>query len=61
MQNVDVLSGALAERRGTPVEIRHAQRGDKRRIFELAERNARLALEQDKLARAPARSSGSTR
>jgi excinuclease ABC subunit C len=40
---------ALAERRGRPVEIRHAQRGDKRRIYELAERNARLALQQDKL------------
>jgi excinuclease ABC subunit C len=31
------------------VEIRHAERGDKRRIFELAERNARLALDQDRL------------
>jgi excinuclease ABC subunit C len=40
---------ALVERRQGPVEIRHAQRGDKRRLYELAERNARLALEQDKL------------
>ena len=40
---------ALAERRGAPVEVRHAERGDKRRIFELAERNARLALDQDRL------------
>ena len=31
------------------VEVRHAERGDKRRIFELAERNARLALDQDRL------------
>ena len=43
------LREAIAERRGRPVEIRHAQRGDKRRIYELAERNARLALQQDKL------------
>ena len=31
------------------VEVRHAERGDKRRIFELAQRNARLALDQDRL------------
>ena len=44
-----LLAEALAERRGGPVEVRHAERGDKRRIFELAERNARLALDQDRL------------
>jgi excinuclease ABC subunit C len=43
------LAEALAERRGGPVEIRAAERGDKRRILELAERNARLALDQEKL------------
>jgi len=43
------LADALAERRGAPVEVRHAERGDKRRIQELAERNARLALDQDRL------------
>jgi excinuclease ABC subunit C len=43
------LAEALAERRGSPVEVRHAERGDKRRIFELAQRNARLALDQDRL------------
>jgi excinuclease ABC subunit C len=43
------LAEALAERRGAPVEVRHAERGDKRRILELAERNARLALDQDRL------------
>ena len=32
-----------------PVELRHARRGEKRRLYELAERNARLAIEQDKL------------
>jgi excinuclease ABC subunit C len=45
----DALAAALAERRGAAVEIRHAERGDKRRIFELALRNARLALDQDRL------------
>jgi len=44
-----LLADALSERRGGPVEVRHAERGDKRRIFELAERNARLALDQDRL------------
>jgi excinuclease ABC subunit C len=29
--------------------VRHAERGDKRRILELAERNARLAIDQDRL------------
>ena len=43
------LGEALAERRGGAVEIRTPERGDKRRIFELAERNARLALDQDRL------------
>ncbi len=44
-----VLAQALAARRGAAVEIRPAERGDKRRILELAERNARLALDQEKL------------
>ena len=39
----------LAERRGGPVEIRASERGGKRRILDLAERNARLALDQEKL------------
>jgi excinuclease ABC subunit C len=43
------IAEALAERRGAPVEVRHAERGDKRRIHELAQRNARLALDQDRL------------
>jgi excinuclease ABC subunit C len=43
------LAEALSQRRGGPVEIRPAERGDKRRILELAERNARLALDQEKL------------
>ncbi len=46
-----VLGAALSERRGAPVEVRVAERGDKRRLRELAERNARLALDQDRLRR----------
>jgi excinuclease ABC subunit C len=45
----DALAGALAERRGGRVELRAAERGDKARLLDLAERNARLALDQDKL------------
>jgi excinuclease ABC subunit C len=44
-----VLGEILAERRGGPVEIRASERGGKRRILDLAERNARLALDQEKL------------
>jgi excinuclease ABC subunit C len=43
------VAEALAARRDGPVEIRPAERGDKRRILELAERNARLALDQERL------------
>ena len=43
------LAEALSARRGGTVEIRAAERGDKRRILELAERNARLAVDQEKL------------
>jgi excinuclease ABC subunit C len=45
----EALAAALASRREGPVELRAAERGEKRRILELAERNARLALDQDKL------------
>ena len=43
------LADALASRRGGPLEMRAAERGEKRRILELAERNARLALDQERL------------
>jgi excinuclease ABC subunit C len=45
----EALAEALSSRRGGPVELRAAERGDKRRILELAERNARLALDQEHL------------
>jgi len=48
---VELLEAALSERRGSAVEVRMAERGDKRRLRELAERNARLALDQDRLRR----------
>jgi excinuclease ABC subunit C len=43
------LADALSRRRGGPVELRAAERGEKRRILELARRNALLALDQEKL------------
>jgi excinuclease ABC subunit C len=43
------LADALASRRAGPVELRAAERGEKRRILELAERNALLALDQERL------------
>jgi excinuclease ABC subunit C len=49
VEHTEALAEALTERRGAPVEVRHAERGDKRRILDLAERNARLALDQDRL------------
>jgi excinuclease ABC subunit C len=50
-ERAGLLAVALGERRGSPVEVRVAERGDKRRLRELAERNARLALDQDRLRR----------
>ena len=50
-ERAELLAEALSERRGSPVEVRVAERGDKRRLRELAERNARLALDQDRLRR----------
>ena len=47
--SLPALAEALTQRRDAPVEIRAAERGDKRRILVLAERNAKLALEQERL------------
>jgi excinuclease ABC subunit C len=44
-----VLAEALSQRRAGPVELRPSERGDKHRILELAERNALLALDQERL------------
>jgi excinuclease ABC subunit C len=43
------LAQALSSRRDGPVELRAAERGEKRRILELARRNALLALDQERL------------
>src|SRR5688572_16419948 len=50
-ERLGLLTEALSARRGGPVEVRVAERGDKRRLRELAQRNAKLALAQDKLRR----------
>lgn len=49
VDDLDLLAAALSERRGAKVEVRAAERGDKRRLLELAERNATLALDQERL------------
>jgi excinuclease ABC subunit C len=49
LTEVEPLQDALTARRDARVEVRAAERGDKRRILELAERNARLAIDQEKL------------
>jgi excinuclease ABC subunit C len=43
----DALEQFLSERRGSRVEVRVAERGEKRRLQELATENARLALEAE--------------
>ena len=50
-ERAPLVGEALSAQRGGPVEVRVAERGDKRRLRELAERNARLALAQDRLRR----------
>jgi excinuclease ABC subunit C len=46
----DAIAGFLSERRGARVEVRAAQRGEKRRLAGLAADNARLALESEEAA-----------
>src|SRR6201992_214616 len=48
-ESVAALAEALSARRGGHVEIRASERGDKKRILELAERDAQLAIDQEKL------------
>jgi excinuclease ABC subunit C len=45
--DTSALAEFLSERRGSRVEVRPAERGEKRRLAELAAQNARLALEAD--------------
>ncbi|NLE74873.1 MAG: excinuclease ABC subunit UvrC [Actinobacteria bacterium] len=46
---LDDLASFLSQMRGTGVHVHHAERGDKRRLQSLADRNAALALEQERL------------
>jgi len=50
-ERTDVLAEALSSQRDAQVEVRVASRGDLRRMRELAEKNANLALAQDRLRR----------
>ena len=45
--DTSALAEFLSERRGSRVDVRPAERGEKRRLQELADQNARLALEAD--------------
>ncbi len=45
----ELVVDALAARRGGRVEVRASERGEKRRILQLAARNATLALEEEQL------------
>jgi excinuclease ABC subunit C len=50
-EDADLLETFLGDRRGASVEVRTAQRGEKRRLADMATRNAELALEHDTLMR----------
>jgi excinuclease ABC subunit C len=45
--DTSALAAFLSERRGAHVEVRAPERGEKRRLQELAQQNARLALESE--------------
>ncbi|MCZ7662182.1 MAG: excinuclease ABC subunit UvrC [Thermoleophilia bacterium] len=49
VDRLEELAGFLEGLRGTRVDVRQAERGDRRRLQELADRNAELALEHDRL------------
>jgi excinuclease ABC subunit C len=48
--DTSALAGFLSERRGSRVVVRTPERGEKKRLLELAEQNARLALESAAIA-----------
>jgi excinuclease ABC subunit C len=48
-EDPELLGSFLSDRRGTSVDVRPARRGEKRRLAELAKKNAHLALEHDRL------------
>jgi excinuclease ABC subunit C len=51
-EDVDALSELLCRRRGSKVEIRIPQRGDKKALFETVQRNAEQAFVRHKVRRA---------
>src|SRR4051812_48554602 len=48
-EDADLLASFLSDRRSTAVDVRSARRGEKRRLAELARKNAHMALEHDRL------------
>lgn len=48
LDQVPDLAEALTQRRGAGVEVRSPERGEKRRLAELADRNARFSLDNDR-------------
>ncbi|HXV35053.1 MAG TPA: excinuclease ABC subunit UvrC [Gaiellaceae bacterium] len=50
-ESADALAGYLSDLRGSKVEVRPARRGEKRRLQDLAQQNAELALESDRAER----------
>jgi excinuclease ABC subunit C len=51
-EDADVVEGWLAEQRGAPVRLRVPAKGPKRRLIEMAERNAGEDRDRDRLRRA---------
>jgi excinuclease ABC subunit C len=51
-EDVDAMADLLSELRGSRVQVRIPQRGDKRALMETLERNAKEAFQQHKLRRA---------
>ena len=47
--DADLIAGFLCQRRGAAVEVRVAERGDKRRVVAMALRNAELGVHHDVL------------
>jgi excinuclease ABC subunit C len=47
--DADLIAGFLCQRRGAAVEVRVAERGDKRRVVSMALRNAELGVRHDVL------------
>jgi excinuclease ABC subunit C len=48
-EELQTISAHLSELRGSQVEVRRPQRGDKRRVLEMAARNAELGLAHEKV------------